>query len=261
MRKAYLTIDDTPSAQTDALCTYLSSKNVPALLFCRGDRLSANLDPAVRAIQSGFVLGNHAYSHRRFSTFSFEEGIEEIEKTETLIEKAYMTAGVRRPGKYFRFPHMDRGCGGWVIDFDKAGPHRTTLEEILLGGLNADKAAADEESKRKKMALQNYLRAQGFVSPFGGDITHEWYAQTEMAQAIDAMFTFSTADWMLTTRHKGKWPYKAIDDLKSKIDNDLWLARDDSAHIILAHDQDDLLEVVRELIDYLLGQNICFQSF
>src|SRR5687768_722942 len=100
MQTAYLTIDDTPSAQTDELTTFLAQRGVPALLFCRGDRLEANPDPAVRAVRAGFVLGNHAYSHTRFSALTLAEGIAEIERTERLIDGVYSRAGIARPGKY-----------------------------------------------------------------------------------------------------------------------------------------------------------------
>lgn len=258
MHKAYLTIDDTPSAQTDELTAFLTARGVPALLFCRGDRLENNPEPAVRAVQAGFVLGNHAYSHTRFSTLSLADGIAEIGKTESLIDDVYSRARVTRPGRYFRFPHMDRGCGGWIVDYDAAPAHRQTLIDLFGGGLNIDLTPPDDKAREKKYALQGWLKAQGFRAPPFHGVAHDWFADTEVGAAVDAMFTYSTSDWMVTPRHAGKWQYKTLDDLCRKIDDDPFLWQEDSTHIILAHDQDGLFGTVSALIDHFLSRGFIF---
>jgi len=257
---ALLTIDDSPSVQTDALCDFLVRRNVPALFFCRGDRLDLNPEPVVRAIGAGFFMGNHAYSHTRFSTLSYEDGVAEILKTETLIDAAYKKAGVARPAKYFRFPHMDRGTGGWIIDFDAAGQHKDRLIRLFAEGLNIDLTPPSAALRDKKDRLQEFLRAQGFVPLPGADLTLPWYRDTELAQAVDAMFTFSTSDWMVTPRHAGKWRYKTLADLLNKIDEDDTLWQSAGHHIILAHDQDDLLPVVSALVDHILDKGMEFRA-
>jgi peptidoglycan/xylan/chitin deacetylase (PgdA/CDA1 family) len=260
MSKAYLTIDDSPSARTDDLTDALAARKIPALLFCRGDRLAANFDPIVRAIGKGFVIGNHAWSHTRFSAMTLEEGIKEIAKTDELIEKAYKTAGVTRPTKYFRFPHMDRGCGGWVVDYDALLPsYRDALVQLFGGGLNVKLDEPTSAMKLKKESLQDWLRADGFQQPDFPGVAHGWYRETEVACAADTMFTFSTGDWMVTPRHLGKWPYRNTDELKAKIDDDPFLNRD-GAHIILTHDQDDLFDVVTALADHFLAKGFLFEK-
>jgi peptidoglycan/xylan/chitin deacetylase (PgdA/CDA1 family) len=251
MAKAYLTIDDSPSGETDALCTFLLAEKVPAILFCRGDRLESNPDPVVRAIRNGFAIGNHAYSHRRSSQIGFDEMTAEIARTDALIDAAYERAGVARTAKYFRFPHMDRGAGGWIVDYDAVPAERETLIKLFGDGLNVSLDPPGGDLKKLKADLQGWLRANGFAPlPFMG-VTHPWYARTEMASAIDAMFTFSTSDWMVTPRHAGKWRYKTLDDLLCKIDDDTDLQNRDSAHIILTHDQDGLLAINEALIKHL----------
>lgn len=256
--KAYLTIDDSPSSRTDDLTAALAERGVPALLFCRGDLLEKNPAPVVRAIQKGFIIGNHAYSHTRFSTLSPERCVEEIEKTEKLIDAAYRAAGAGRPGKYFRFPHMDRGAGGWIVDYDAASAHRSTLLRLFGDGLNIDLKKPSAEMAEKKQKLQGYLISNGFTAPFLPHPLFPWYAQTEMAAAADAMFTYSTSDWMITKRHAGKWPYKTLDDLKKKMDDDAWLWHEDSVHIILSHDQDETVDTTMALVDYMTGRGFEF---
>lgn len=254
--KAYLTIDDSPSSRTDDLTDALKERGIPALLFCRGDRLEQNPAPVIRAIEKGFVIGNHAYSHTRFSTLPLEQCIGEIEKTEKLIDAAYEAAKKPRPGKYFRFPHMDRGAGGWVVDYDAAPAHRDALLKLFGDGLNIDLKQPSAEMVEKKERLQEYLKKSGFSAPFPA--SPPFYAQTEMAAALDAMFTYSTSDWMITQRHAGKWPYKTLADLKKKIDNDPWLWHEGGTHIILSHDQGETADATVALAGYLADRGFEF---
>lgn len=106
---AYLTIDDSPSNDFRNKVDFLAEKNIPCVFFCRGDLLQENPDDTVYAIQKGFVIGNHAFDHPKFSEISFEEGKEQIVKTDAIIEEIYSKAGVERTEKYFRFPYGDRG--------------------------------------------------------------------------------------------------------------------------------------------------------
>ncbi|MBU0859726.1 MAG: polysaccharide deacetylase family protein [Alphaproteobacteria bacterium] len=262
MTDAYLTIDDTPTAFSRELGDLLLQLDAPALFFCRGQRMDENPEPVVDLIVRGFTMANHLYAHKRSSQLSFEDVVTEITCTEDLIEAAYKKAGVARPGKYIRFPHMDRGTGGWVVDFDAAPvQHRDTLLKLFSDGLNVSMDRPDAALVEKKERLQNWLRAEGFTAPPFTGVTHEWYAETEMAQAIDAMFTYSTSDWMLTDRHVGKWAYKTIDDLCRKMDDDSYLSRRDSAHIILLHDDpDNLVPVTAALINHLRSMGLTFKK-
>jgi peptidoglycan/xylan/chitin deacetylase (PgdA/CDA1 family) len=216
------------------------------------------MDPIIRAIHKGFVIGNHAYSHNRFSTLSFDECVNEILKTEKLIDKAYKHANMARPGKYFRFPHLDRGCGGWVVDYELVEEeYRSSLINLFSDGLNISLSPPHEEQKEKKAQLQEFLKNSGFSVPFEG-ITIPWYAHSEMRHAIDCLMTFSTSDWMLSKRHKGKWAYKSMSELKDKIANDDALSDSSSSHIVLLHDQDDLFEITVDLLDHFVDKGYVF---
>jgi peptidoglycan-N-acetylglucosamine deacetylase len=258
MIKAYLTIDDTPSAETDALTDYLAGRNIPALLFCRGDRLEENPGPVIRAIQKGFVIGNHGFAHKRASSLTHEECCEDIKKADELIEQAYKDAGVQRPGKYFRFAYMDRGMGPWLVEEDLPGPYEQAHRDLLHLGLGHEPQKPDLAGIERKRALQEVLNTMGYRPVPFRDVTIPWYAKTEMAQAIDALCTFSTSDWMLTPRHLARdWPYKTIDDLKARIG----LAQAGSRHIILAHDQEGLFMTVRALVEHCIARQFEFLDF
>ena len=257
MPRAYLTIDDSPSKHTDELTDFLLARKVPAILFVRGAFMEdeAMMAKIVRAIEKGFVIGNHSYAHDRTSVAGFDSQTAQILQTQNLIDRAYALAGKDLPRRYIRFPHMDRGMGGWIIDLDTVpSEHRAYVENLFWDGLYVETTAKPNgELFRLKDRMQNWLHENGFQKLHTPDVTHPWFLKSEMAEAIDAMYTFSTSDWMLTPRHKGNWHYKSIDDLKRKIDTDQGLSDASSAHIILAHDdREDSLEITTTLVDYFL---------
>lgn len=262
MVKAYLTIDDGPSAMTMQMVDFLESHKIPAILFNRGDRMAEDPDSVINAIQKGFVIGNHGWSHQRASVIDFADVCDEIQKTDALIEQLYEKAGVMRPAKYFRFPYMDRGMGAYFSD------PNTLLDDDLQAHLHLLRYGLGHVPEvpgfcliDKKNKLQDYLRELGYVPVPFENVTLPWYAETEMARSIDALCTFSTSDWALTERHKGKHGFESIRDLKQQIDQDRWLHDSGSHHIILMHDQDELLPVFTGLIDYFLLSGVEFLDF
>ena len=256
--KAYLTIDDSPSTRLDDMIDFLHEREIPALFFCRGDMLQANPVAAIRAVQKGFILGNHTFSHKRASECSIDEFIIDIEKTERMIDHIYAIAEIDKPGQYFRFPHVDRGCAGEILDFDVlSDKDRNEAHSAFTDGLNTrSDTKPDEDALEKKEKLQHYLTGNGYTAPFE-KVDVPWYtASSEIQNASDCLFTFSTSDWMMTSRHKGKWPYKTLDDLKRKIDDDPYLLT--HGGIVLAHDQSEIMDTTLALIDHMHKKGISF---
>lgn len=272
-RDAYLTIDDSPTRETDALVDFLVAHDIPATLFCIGgaykdmhiqcEGMEQNPGPILRAIEKGFLIGNHTYTHRRSSELSFADVVTEIEQTERMIDALYRQAGKTRPAKIMRFPHIDRGAGGWVVDYNAAGPHKSALMELFGSGLNIALTPPSAEQVEKKHKIQEYLTREGFVTDIYAGVNFPWY-QGEMRASRDLLYTFSTSDWMLNPdlgRYAAPWAYKSLDALKGKIDDDVWLRDGDSAHIILAHDHNHLtLDVTVPLIMHMLKSGIQFIS-
>lgn len=256
-RRAILTIDDSPSERTVDLVDFLVREEIPALLFVRGARMEDNPDAILYALKKGMVLGNHTYGHRRASEMGFEVFVADIEKTERLIEDAYTRTGLVRPGKYFRFPHLDRGCGAWVLDFDKVPEEwRSSVQAAFLEGLNFQSASPPTpELVELKDKFQVYLRDSGFTYPVRDTILED---VCPAENPVDWPFTFSTADWMLTKRHRGQHAYKTLEDLKRKIVTDPWLSDSSFNHVILVHDEAEIFEVTRELIMYIRNAGFVF---
>lgn len=257
--QAYLTIDDSPSTRMDDLVDWLEANNIPALFFCRGDRLEDNASSAIRALEKGFSLGNHAYSHQRSSQKDFAWIVEEIERTEKLLEDVHAVAQVEQKGKYFRFPQLDRGTAGWIVDYDTYNEKdRKELLAAFAEGLNVQSMdRPDPAAFEKRDRLQRYLKGAGYTQPFKG-VTHNWYNRGEIANAHDCLYTFSNCDWMVTQRHIGKWPYKSAADLKQKALKDPCLSAPNSVNVLLAHDQAEIVDVTIELLEDLAASGMKF---
>ena len=259
MPKAYLTIDDSPTRISLNLCHYLKDNDIPAIFYCRGDHIEQHFDVTVEMIRMGFVIGNHGYAHKRAVGLSYDDIIEDISRCEDLIDGAYTAAGVKRPGKYYRFPYLDRGCGAWIVDFDKMPDDvRRIVHGLFADGLYLDDTRPTDALVEKKHKLQYWLADQGFTLPFSG-VSFPWYQHPQMAGALDALYTFSTSDWMMTARHLSKdHPYKSTEDLKGKIDSDPYLFNEKHNYIVLIHDQEELEDVFKALIDHMVKCGIRF---
>ena len=263
MKQAYLTIDDSPTPYTDYILDALSERGVPALLFARGDMMDAyGTQSLVRAVRDGFHIGNHMVTHTRTSTMNFDNVQNEIIDMHNRITDIYHAADEQYVPRYFRFPHMDRGTGGWVIDYNKVPEeYRTFVTSLFADGLNVTLDPPTEAQIEQKKQVQEFLTSLGYAQPFH-NINFPWY-QGEMKNAVDCMYTYSTSDWMVLNRHVGKWKYKTIDDLKRKIDDDQSLKDHNSRHIILAHDKDEVgfNQKMIELVDYFLLKECEFLPF
>ena len=161
MTTAYLTVDDAPSDSLPAKVAALDARDVPALFFCEGRRLTEYPDHARAAVEAGYHLGNHAYSHEHASSLSPATFREEVAWTEALLDDVYEEAGTDRPVRTFRFPYGDDGS-------DDGAAHAAALQDIL--------AEFD------------------FVSPDTGRITYDWYA-TDHADRRDWYWTIEVQDW------------------------------------------------------------------
>jgi len=256
---AYLTIDDSPSERMDDLTGWLHEKGIPAIFYCRGDKLEENPMAAVRAVQKGFVLANHAYSHQRASQKDVNWVIDEIKQCEFLLDRIYKEAKVEKRHKYFRFPQLDRGTAGWIVDYDTyTEKDRTELLAAFAEGLNVqsmDKPGPDLFAKKDQ--LQTYLKGAGYTQPFKG-VTAGWFAKGEIAAAADSLYTYSNCDWMVTARHLGKWPYKSAEDLKNKARSDKGLTTDGAVGVILAHDQAEIVDITIDLLNDLAENGLQF---
>lgn len=110
MTGAVLTVDDVPSSRFAEKFAFLVHRGIPGVLFCWGEKMAGSEDLLVEALHRGYVLGNHSWTHPRFSDLSLRQARGEILETESALETLHLRAGVPRTRRYFRFPYFDRGA-------------------------------------------------------------------------------------------------------------------------------------------------------
>jgi peptidoglycan/xylan/chitin deacetylase (PgdA/CDA1 family) len=116
-----ITIDDVPNTTKykkdhfrPILLNVLDSLKVPFTLFINEDKIykTAWLDKNKELLETWVknehaIIGNHTYSHSRYSEVGFESFVKDIEKGDSLT-KLY-AAKYNKELKYFRFPFNDMG--------------------------------------------------------------------------------------------------------------------------------------------------------
>jgi peptidoglycan-N-acetylglucosamine deacetylase len=240
MKKAYLTIDDATSGDLRQKIDFLYAHSIPAVLYCRGEFMEKHPKQVLYAIERGYWIGNHSYSHPYASKISFERFQQEIRMTEEWIQKAYQDAGIQRPVRTFRFPYGDRGNG--VVDLFHPNP-TTSYVEIL----------------------QSFLKEEGFQKLFFEGITYPYFLNGDFADGIDVLWTFDNLDHaLISKRGQEKYGISNLQDLLDRMDKDLpeqglGLNDPSSNEIILMHDFEALTFAFEPMIEKYLQKGIRFE--
>lgn len=99
-----ITFDDGPRASsTERLLDGLKERGIKATFFVVGENIKGNEDIIARMHAEGHVIGNHTYTHVELAKLSHNAAINEIDKTNRLIEEI-----TGDPVKFIRPP-----CGSW----------------------------------------------------------------------------------------------------------------------------------------------------
>ncbi|MBR5545445.1 MAG: polysaccharide deacetylase family protein [Clostridia bacterium] len=227
MNRALLTIDDLSSRNTPALVDYLNEKGITAIFFAVGQNVERYYKEALYALQNGMIVGNHSYSHPAFSSISLEEGIQEIEKCEAVLNRLYQDSGTERRYRPFRFPYGDKG-----------GPH--------------------------KDALQQYLREQHFSKVNDTFIPYSWWQEYSMDTDIDTFWSFDFEEYKLSldpafTRDS---IWNKMHETIPKSGSSLF--GENNRHILLMHDFDETEALFpryyQHIIDHALENGLQFDA-
>lgn len=227
MSKVILTIDDVPSKNTPALVDYLVTKGIPAVLFAVGQNVEAHYEEGIYALRKGIIIGNHTYSHPAFHELTLDACINEIQKTEALLNQLYHDAGVERSYRPFRFPYGDKGGD-------------------------------------KYEALQTYLKEQGFHKLVDSQITYPWYVEQGLHKDMDTFWSFDFGEYQIRpdSEHTMELVFARIHAEPPEIDSPL-LGKEHN-HIILMHAHDETEQMVPEyyrlLLDYVMEQGVEFEA-
>lgn len=237
-KKVFLTIDDAPSADAFEKHKYLSDNNIPAIWFCIGKHIEEHRDVVIDMIKNGAVIANHSYSHADFATVDPSEGIEEIDKTDRIIDECYKAAGVERKEKFFRFPFGNRGY----------------LSE-------EGKESSDEEKTRANL-FQEHLKARGYKTPSKANISYDNYKKLVGDDTHDVYWTYDVMEWVLRGQVQVNG-VKDIEDVYQLMDVDMpqkWLGLNtpDSDDIILIHDHEETTKYFQDIIERLKSKGLQF---
>ncbi|MCK5107348.1 MAG: polysaccharide deacetylase family protein [Nanoarchaeota archaeon] len=92
----YLTFDDGPGTETNAILNILKEKNVKATFFVVGERIYKDPETLIRIAQEGHTMGIHSMSH----PYLYKNNYYELSETKKLIEELTNTEV-----KFFRPPY------------------------------------------------------------------------------------------------------------------------------------------------------------
>ena len=82
-----LTFDDGPAGKaTDDILAVLKEHNTPATFFMLGEKVMVNPDQVQNIYNAGHIIGNHTYSHALSVHDSEEQIVEELNRTNTMLE-------------------------------------------------------------------------------------------------------------------------------------------------------------------------------
>jgi peptidoglycan/xylan/chitin deacetylase (PgdA/CDA1 family) len=240
VKKAYLTIDDSPSIHMRQKIDFLLQKGIPAIFFSEGLKIEQRPEPIIYAIQNGFIIGNHSYTHPAFSELTLDKAFKEIQHTDIIIEEIYQQAGVKQPAKYFRFPYGDKG--GQIGD-----------DPIAEYG---------EEGAKRKETIQQYLRELGYSLPAFPNITTTYFREAGLLDDADWYWTYDTFDWSVNATE----PMYGITSLKAvfaRMDEDepegaRGLNRPESEEIVLIHDHDNSTDIFFPIVERLQEKGLQF---
>jgi len=238
---AYLTIDDAPSVGMNEKVDYLWRKGIPAVWFCMGELLEQRREMAINALKKGFILGNHSYNHPQFSALEVDEALEQIRRTDEIIEALYDSAGVKRPGKYFRFPYGDKGGLKYAEVFE---PYSQT-------GLE------------RKQAIQTYLRQLGYVQPAWEQVTYSYYQTAGLRDDVDWYWTYDVMEWSIFAEQH-LFGIDSLEKVFARMDEDepegsRGLNYAGSAEIVLMHDHAETAAYFELLVERLLEKGLVFE--
>ena len=255
-KKAYLTIDDSPSPSFLRKVAYLKQKNIPALFFCIGNLLEKDPKPIIEAIQMGFVIANHSYSHPHFSAINLAQAKEEILKTDTIIEDLYRKANRPRNQKWFRFPYGDKGDGLYGQVFKRTGI----------------KSWFTRPNSQRKAFIQNVLLEAGYTQPSFDTIPYQYMHSNGLFKEVDWHWTFDIMEWA-TFENKPTQKLKnlaalirrmeldAPEDARGKIGAEKRWMKTSYPEIVLLHDHAQTDDLFNPIIDYLNQLPLEFVGF
>jgi len=191
-------VDDAPSKDFSGKARFLRERGVPAVFFCCGKDMVERKRELAGAVSEGFVVGNHSFSHRKFSDMPLQLCLKEIAATHERLQGIYRKAGVAPPGFLFRFPYLDKGGHRGSEEYFNSPFGRMMMNKgngTPLAGSNGSIMAYT--NLEKKQAIQEFLGALGYAQPKFSGLAAEWYALDGLRADRDVIATYNSWEYAL----------------------------------------------------------------
>ena len=266
---AYLMVDDAPSPDFAGKRRFLLERNVPSVFFCLGKDMMERKAELAGAVAEGFVIGNHSYSHRKFSDMPLQLCRKEIAVTHRRLLEIYQKAGVAPPGLLFRFPYLDKGGHRGSEEY-----FNSPFGHMMMNKGNGAKMAGSNGSimaytdLEKKQAIQEFLGSLGYAQPKFSELAAGWYALDGLRTDRDVIVTYNTWEYALAPGRQGQDAPAHINDENGVLAHveAQWNAGKDGkpvVHIPLLHDRKDehidSSALFRKVIDRMLDAGVEFR--
>jgi peptidoglycan/xylan/chitin deacetylase (PgdA/CDA1 family) len=165
-----LTLDDVPSSGAEqpgegtmALLDLLGELQIPATLFCIGERVKAHPGMAARAVAEGHELGNHMWRDQWSVLLSEQAFVDQLEDTAAAIQADVRQAGLpATPLRWFR------PSGGWptpqMLRWVESRGYRTVLGSIWpFDGLSIPLISAEQRLELQQAFVTRFAHPGGII--------------------------------------------------------------------------------------------------
>ena len=152
-KKVFLTFDDGPSSNTQAILDILDKYNVKATFFVLGSNVDAKPELVKQEYEKGHFIANHSYTHSYKDIYSSTQSIlDEYNRCTTAIQNAIGVANYNP--HLFRFP--GGSYGGPYHDVKQEGMN--LLKENQIASTNWNCLTGDAEGKDTKEGMWAELK-------------------------------------------------------------------------------------------------------
>lgn len=159
-KRIALTFDDGPvPGVTDPILDELKRRNVHATFFMMGKRVAASPDLARRVLAEGHEAGNHSYTHPKLTTLPDAQVIEEIQKTQAIMDEVLNQRAV-----WFRPPFG-------ALRGDQAGIVKKEGLDVVMWSVDSADWSEPGEDKIVETILTK-------TQPGSIILCHDWRKQT-----------------------------------------------------------------------------------
>lgn len=148
--KVVITFDDGPNPNTtELILKRLNDNSIKSIFFCVGNNINKYPQIATAIVEEGHLIGNHTYNHKILTRINYSETINELRKTNEIIQNV-----TGQKPLYFRPPH-----GRFKLSSNKI------IAECGLKNVMWSCLTFDYKNKLNivKFAVQNYLKNNSIV--------------------------------------------------------------------------------------------------